>query len=72
MKTILLQHSPISPVSGRMRGNPGIVNQILPRLRMLAQAVRDQAGSFAAVGLAEGGDVEGAAELLERSANGRS
>ncbi|HYP68040.1 MAG TPA: hypothetical protein VEP67_07270 [Thiobacillaceae bacterium] len=72
MKTISLQHSPISPVSVRIQGKPGFVKQVFPRLRMMAQSLRDQAGSFAAVGLAEGGDVEGAAELLERSSNGRS
>lgn len=72
MKTFSLQNSPVSPVSVAMQCKPGFVQRVLPGLRMMAKAVQDQADSFAAMGLAEGGDVEGAAELHERVVNKKS
>ncbi|MDD5249411.1 MAG: hypothetical protein PHY45_10520 [Rhodocyclaceae bacterium] len=47
----------------------GLVKQrLFAAPRMLARLIREQADSFPAIGLAEGGDVEGAAELLARRA----
>ncbi len=46
----------------------GLVDRLLGAPRALARAMRQQVDAFAAIGLAEGGDTEGAAELLARSA----
>ena len=69
MKTASLRNTPATPVPLGLQGQPGFVKQFFPKLRMMAQVVRNQTDTFAAVGLAEGGDVEGAAELVERRAN---
>lgn len=64
MKTASPPDSPV--VLGTETGR-GFVERLLGILWMLARVVREQADSFPAIGLAEGGDTEGAAELLARS-----
>lgn len=72
MKTVSLRNSPILPAPAGMQAKPGLVKRLFAGPRALAQVIRKQADGFAAMGLAEGGDVEGAAELLERSARKKS
>jgi hypothetical protein len=62
MKTASLADSSSSQAVPR-----GLKQQLLATPRMLARVIREQADSFPAIALAEGGDIEGAVELLARS-----
>jgi hypothetical protein len=67
MKTISLHGFPASRVSIRNQARPSIVKRILEKSRDFAHAMKNQSVSFTAIGLAEGGDVEGASQLIEQS-----
>lgn len=63
MKTASLPNSPVPKASP----HHGLVARLLDAPRALKAALGDQAATLPAIGLAEGGDVEGAAELLART-----
>jgi hypothetical protein len=67
MMRVSLRSFPVSHVPRNLHTKPGAGVQMRAGLRKLVQALRREADTFAAVGLAEGGDVEGAIELLDRS-----
>ena len=70
MKTATL---PDSSLSQEFTADRGFFTQrLLATSRMMARVMREQADSFPAIALAEGGDIEGAAELLARSAGKES
>lgn len=66
MKTATLPDSSLSQGFTADRGF--FTRLLLATSRMLARVMREQADSFSAIALAEGGDIEGAAELLARPA----
>lgn len=63
MKTASLSHSPAFDA----KRNPGFASLVLAVPQALFRAVRGGIASFPAIGLAEGGDVQGAADLLAQT-----
>lgn len=63
MKTASLPNSSVSKATQ----NQSLVGWLLAAPQALKHVLRDQAAALPAIGLAEGGDVEGAAELLART-----
>jgi hypothetical protein len=66
MKTMSMNHSAASGTRADLHAGNGLFAQLRAVSRKLACGVRRQDGVFAAIGLAENGDVEGATELYEQ------
>lgn len=72
MKTMSMNHSTVSGTRANLHAENGLFAQIRAMSRKLADGVRRQDDVFAAIGLAENGDVEGAAELYEQTRRAQS
>jgi hypothetical protein len=67
MKTALMSDSAMSTQSRAVDAGLGAEPRFFALSKALAQLRRNLADSFSAAGLAEGGDTEGAADLIARS-----
>lgn len=72
MKTLSMHHTTVVGGHADLNTRNGLFAQLRAISRKLAEGVRRQDDVFAAVGLAENGDVEGAAELYERTRRSKS
>jgi len=67
MHKLSLHHTPATKHFADTPAMPGMGRLLYSRLQMLRARMQGESYSFAAMGLAEGGDVDGATELMERS-----
>lgn len=66
MNLISLRHSSAPHFFAAKSDKPGLGQRLSSGFRKLRQKLKDEDLCFAAIGLAEGGDVNGAAELMDR------
>lgn len=72
MKTMSMNHSAVSGSRAEPHAGNGLFAQLRAMSRRLADGVRRQDDVFAAIGLAENGDIEGATELYEQTRRTKS
>jgi hypothetical protein len=72
MKTASLPDSSVAAAPSDAKTGPGVIGRLAAGPQALARLIGRQADVFPAIALAEAGDVDGALELLARSAVNRS